>query len=77
MKRWNSWGEEELTYPLPASAAVYLEAIVGKGLPSQDITKENVLVKVAPGTAWFTTPTRRDSLPGFLPPRRTGRVRME
>src|SRR4030067_776564 len=43
MKRWNGWGEEEITYPLNPSAAFYLEAIIGKGLSSQDITKENVL----------------------------------
>ncbi|OGO63850.1 MAG: FAD-linked oxidase [Chloroflexi bacterium RBG_19FT_COMBO_55_16] len=43
MKRWNGWGEEEITYPLPPSAARYLEAIVGTGVPSQDIPRENVL----------------------------------
>src|SRR3990172_6600540 len=48
MKRWNGWGEEEISYPLPPSASIYLESILGTGLCFQDITKENVLVKIPP-----------------------------
>ena len=46
MKRWNGWGEEEIKYPIPPSAAIYLEANVGTGLSSQDIPKENVLANI-------------------------------
>lgn len=36
MRRWNGWGDESVTYPLPESAARYLEALIGVGQPAQD-----------------------------------------
>jgi alkyldihydroxyacetonephosphate synthase len=36
MKRWNGWGDEAITYPLPASAAQYLEGQLGPGLALVD-----------------------------------------
>ncbi len=34
MKRWNGWGDEATTYPLPDSAARYLADLVGEGAAS-------------------------------------------
>jgi alkyldihydroxyacetonephosphate synthase len=49
MRRWNGWGDEETSYPLPASAAVYLEALVGPGAPPQDAALEDILRALPPG----------------------------
>lgn len=46
MKRWNGWGEEGITYPLPPSAAIYIENILGRGIPSKDVDIKDVLEKV-------------------------------
>jgi len=46
MKRWNGWGDEATTYPLPDSAARYLADRVGEGLHLQDATLEQTLQTV-------------------------------
>ena len=50
MKRWNGWGDEATTYPLPGSAARYLADLVGEGQHLQDATLEQALQAV-PATA--------------------------
>jgi alkyldihydroxyacetonephosphate synthase len=46
MKRWNGWGQEATTYPLPASAARYLADQVGEGQHLQDASLEQTLQAV-------------------------------
>jgi alkyldihydroxyacetonephosphate synthase len=46
MKRWNGWGNIETTYPLPASAAGYLAALIGPGAAYTDATLDSVLASV-------------------------------
>ena len=46
MKRWNGWGDEATTYPLPDSAAHYMADQVGEGLHLQDATLEQTLQAV-------------------------------
>jgi alkyldihydroxyacetonephosphate synthase len=46
MKRWNGWGDEATTYPLPSSAAHYLADLVGEGLQLQDATLAQALQAV-------------------------------
>jgi alkyldihydroxyacetonephosphate synthase len=48
MKRWNGWGEESTTYPLPPSAEKYLADILGPGEPQPDVSLESVLASVPP-----------------------------
>ncbi len=36
MRRWNGWGDESITYPLPGTALQFLEAWLGKGLQITD-----------------------------------------
>lgn len=36
MRRWNGWGEQSTTYPLPAAALEYLERLAGQGHPATD-----------------------------------------
>jgi len=43
MKRWNGWGDERITYPLPESAARYLAAQLGAGTPIPDAAFEPVV----------------------------------
>jgi alkyldihydroxyacetonephosphate synthase len=46
MKRWNGWGDEATTYPLPDSAARYLAGLVGEGPHLEDATLEQTLQAV-------------------------------
>jgi alkyldihydroxyacetonephosphate synthase len=46
MRRWNGWGDEAVTYPLPDSAAVFLEEILGAFTPYHDAKWEELLAKV-------------------------------
>jgi alkyldihydroxyacetonephosphate synthase len=48
-RRWNGWGDETIIYPLPGSAARFLEELVGPGAPPSDITLEDVVAAVPPG----------------------------
>jgi alkyldihydroxyacetonephosphate synthase len=43
MRRWNGWGDQALTYPLPPLALCFLEEALGPGTPPQDATLANVL----------------------------------
>jgi alkyldihydroxyacetonephosphate synthase len=43
MRRWNGWGDQALTYPLPPSALCFLEEALGPGTPPQDATLADVL----------------------------------
>jgi alkyldihydroxyacetonephosphate synthase len=46
MRRWNGWGEDAITYPLPGTAAQYLETLVGAGLRLEDASLERVLANI-------------------------------
>jgi alkyldihydroxyacetonephosphate synthase len=46
MRRWNGWGEDSYSYPLPASAAQYLESLVGPGFSPEDISLADALASV-------------------------------
>ena len=48
MRRWNGWGDEATTYPLPESAARYLESVIGKGPAIPDATFDRVMAKIGP-----------------------------
>lgn len=48
MRRWNGWGEEEIVYPLPASAVSYLASRIGAGECLLDAAFEEVLASVPP-----------------------------
>jgi alkyldihydroxyacetonephosphate synthase len=43
MRRWNGWGEQALTYPLPLSALRFLEGVLGPGTSPRDATLADVL----------------------------------
>src|SRR5512142_2484280 len=47
MRRWNGWGDDTVVYPLPASAARFLEKRVGQGAPGPE-TPLAVLAGQAP-----------------------------
>lgn len=46
MRRWNGWGDDTIDYPLPASAAQFLEKLVGPGIPPEDVSLENLASRV-------------------------------
>src|ERR1039458_6024877 len=46
MRRWNGWGDEATNYPLPASAARYLEGLIGEGRSAPDVTFERAIAGV-------------------------------
>lgn len=46
MRRWNGWGDDTYSYALPASAAHYLETLVGPGTAPQDAGLEDILAEV-------------------------------
>lgn len=48
MRRWNGWGDDTITYPLPVQAQRYLEAWVGPGTPPKDATWEEALAAIPP-----------------------------
>jgi alkyldihydroxyacetonephosphate synthase len=50
MKRWNGWGDEATTYPLPDSAARYLAELVGEGPRLLDAALEETLQAVPPAS---------------------------
>lgn len=47
MRRWNGWGDDTVTYPLPDTAARFIEQAVGKGLPPHDASLESLLASVS------------------------------
>ncbi|MBU0512451.1 MAG: FAD-binding oxidoreductase [Chloroflexi bacterium] len=46
MRRWNGWGDDTITYPLPDSAGRFLELLVGPGTPPRDAALEAVTATV-------------------------------
>jgi alkyldihydroxyacetonephosphate synthase len=46
MRRWNGWGDQTITYPVPQSAVEYLASVIGPGAPPQDVTLEQVIASV-------------------------------
>jgi alkyldihydroxyacetonephosphate synthase len=46
VRRWNGWGDEQTSYPLPDSAADYLIDLVGKGSLALDASFDQVLASV-------------------------------
>jgi len=64
MRRWNGWGDEAITVPLPASAARYLASVIGPGVPGSDAPFEQVLAKIGrsallPHAGIMTDPAER------------------
>jgi alkyldihydroxyacetonephosphate synthase len=49
MRRWNGWGDDTITYPVPRSAAEFLASILGPGTSPADASLEEILNRVAPG----------------------------
>ncbi|HSB65514.1 MAG TPA: FAD-binding oxidoreductase [Anaerolineales bacterium] len=43
MRRWNGWGDESVSYPVPASAIPFLERLVGIGHPTKDLSIQDVV----------------------------------
>ncbi|NLG70157.1 MAG: FAD-dependent oxidoreductase, partial [Firmicutes bacterium] len=48
MRRWNGWGDESVTYPVPAGARDFLEAMLGPGMTPRDATLTEVVSRVPP-----------------------------
>lgn len=48
MKRWNGWGDTNNDYPLPESAAEFLRARVGDGIPVADAPLADVVASAPP-----------------------------
>ncbi len=46
MRRWNGWGDENITFSLPPSAEDYLIELLGPGLPSPDMSLEQAIDSV-------------------------------
>lgn len=46
MRRWNGWGDDTFTYPLPEAAFAFLEKVAGPGVITPDATLEDVLAQV-------------------------------
>ncbi len=48
MRRWNGWGDDTVTYPLPNGAVRFLVERLGPGSPSPDVELDSVLASVPP-----------------------------
>lgn len=46
MKRWNGWGDDEVVYSLPASAALFLEKRLGKSKQSKDVSLDQAIAEL-------------------------------
>jgi alkyldihydroxyacetonephosphate synthase len=46
MRRWNGWGDETVSYPVSASAILFLERLAGAGHPAKDAALQGVLTQV-------------------------------
>ena len=46
MKRWNGWGSENSSMALPASADVFLEQVIGKGVKLADVSLQQAITQV-------------------------------
>jgi alkyldihydroxyacetonephosphate synthase len=50
LRRWNGWGDEATTFPLPESGLAYLTEHIGPGTPSPDAPIERVLASIPRST---------------------------
>lgn len=48
MNRWNGWGDETIGYPVPASAARFVERMLGPGTPPRDAALAEVVAALPP-----------------------------
>ncbi len=48
MRRWNGWGDETITYPVPPRALAFLEASLGEGTRLEDASLEAVVAAAPP-----------------------------
>ncbi len=48
MRRWNGWGDDTITYPVPAGARRFLNDVLGPATPPQDATLADVVATVPP-----------------------------
>lgn len=46
MRRWNGWGDNSVTYSIPASATRFLENLIGPGIPPKEYNLQDVLASV-------------------------------
>jgi alkyldihydroxyacetonephosphate synthase len=46
MRRWNGWGDDTITYPVPEAAVEYLASVIGPGTPPNDATLDQVIATV-------------------------------
>jgi len=43
MRRWNGWGDDGTSYPLPSDAKPFLERLVGPATPPEDVSLSKVI----------------------------------
>jgi len=48
MRRWNGWGDDTITYPVPAGARRFLNAVLGPATPPRDAPLADVLAAAPP-----------------------------
>ena len=84
MRRWNGWGDDATTYHLPASAALYIESLIGESQSLPDASFDRVTAglgasRLAPHAGIATDPAERvthargQSLPDWVA-LRSGRI---
>jgi alkyldihydroxyacetonephosphate synthase len=84
MRRWNGWGDDAFIYPLPDSAAPFLQEAVGPATPPRDATLDRVVSlvpdsRLPPHALVDTDPAERvrhargQSLPDWIA-MRSGRI---
>jgi len=49
MRRWNGWGDDAITYPVPPSAIEFLTQVIGPTTPPRDVPLEQVVGAVPEG----------------------------
>jgi len=49
MRRWNGWGDDAITYPVPPSAIEFLTQVIGPTTPPRDVPLEQVVAAVPEG----------------------------
>ena len=48
MRRWNGWGDDTISYHVPAQAVEFLAALVGSGQPPRDVSAGETLGSLPP-----------------------------
>ncbi len=46
MRRWNGWGDDTITYPVPPGAVAFLARVIGPATPPRDATLEALLASL-------------------------------